>query len=100
MSCSCVDCPTCPLIKLEINSGNGFMIAEFNGYGVVAAILIIVFSITAPFVGILYNFSKTCRKKGMNGYLLSIDTMEFLKVRRNIYRIYPFKYFQPQLLSE
>jgi len=50
------------------------MIAEFNGYGVVAAILIIVFSITAPFVGILYNFSKGCRKKGMNRYLLSIDT--------------------------
>ncbi|XP_011332296.2 NPC intracellular cholesterol transporter 1 homolog 1b [Ooceraea biroi] len=48
MPCSCVDCPTCPVIKLKINSGNGFMIGNFNGYGVMAAILIVAFSIAIP----------------------------------------------------
>jgi len=71
MPCSCVDCPTCPLIKVETNSDNGFMINEFNGYGIVAAILIIAFSMAASFVGILY--SKRRREKSMNEYPFSVD---------------------------
>ncbi|KAL6255124.1 hypothetical protein P5V15_013454 [Pogonomyrmex californicus] len=45
-ACSCVDCPTaCPFTKLEINSQKMFTIGKLNGYGVIAAILVVVITI-------------------------------------------------------
>lgn len=91
MPCSCVDCPTCPVIKLEINSDNGFKIGMFNGYGVVAAILIVVLSVTFPFVNIPYKLLVIrCRKKkGMDEFPLSDRSMlAFAKVLFNISHVY------------
>jgi len=73
------------------------MIDEFNGYGIVAAVLIIAFSIAASFVGILYNSSKRRRKKGMKStfdrWNLGFHHIMNVKARRNIRRIYLPKYF-------
>ncbi|CAL1681672.1 unnamed protein product [Lasius platythorax] len=64
IACSCVDCPTaCPFKKLEIDS-NTFMIGEFNGYGVIAAILVVVFTIVTS---VMYGLLKGYRKKGSSG---------------------------------
>ncbi|GAB1859492.1 Niemann-Pick C1 protein [Camponotus japonicus] len=57
--CSCVDCPTaCPFTKLEIVKDT-FMIGKFNGYGVIAAIFVVVFTIIASFIyGLLLRINK------------------------------------------
>ncbi|EFN63960.1 Niemann-Pick C1 protein [Camponotus floridanus] len=57
--CSCVDCPTaCPFTKLEIVKDT-FMIGKFNGYGVIAAICVVVFTIIASFIyGLLLRINK------------------------------------------
>ncbi|XP_071646320.1 NPC intracellular cholesterol transporter 1 homolog 1b [Temnothorax longispinosus] len=61
IACSCVDCPiACPFIELEIESNNTFMIGDVNGYGVIAAILVILIPIVAGFT---YALLKN-RKKG------------------------------------
>ncbi|KAL6429081.1 hypothetical protein ACFW04_008102 [Cataglyphis niger] len=65
IACSCVDCPTaCPFVELKIDSDNTFMIGEFNGYGIIAAILIVVLTILASFVYCLYGLLMSCCKKG------------------------------------
>ncbi|XP_070161109.1 NPC intracellular cholesterol transporter 1 homolog 1b [Polyergus mexicanus] len=65
IACSCVDCPiACPSIKFEIDSNNIFMIGKFNGYAVIAAILVVVLTIVASFV---YGLLMCCRKKGSSG---------------------------------
>lgn len=66
--CSCVDCPTaCPFTKLEIVKDT-FMIGKFNGYGVIAAIFVVVFTIIASFIyGLLLRINKN--RKGMNNFL-------------------------------
>ncbi|KAL0126706.1 hypothetical protein PUN28_005221 [Cardiocondyla obscurior] len=59
-ACSCVDCPTaCPSTKIEIKPEDTFMIGEFNGYGVVAAIVVVLITII---VGGTYTLLRKCRK--------------------------------------
>ncbi|XP_018394267.1 PREDICTED: Niemann-Pick C1 protein-like [Cyphomyrmex costatus] len=59
--CSCVDCPiACPFVQLDINENNTFMIGEFNGYGVIAAVLVILITII---IGGIYTVIKK-RKNG------------------------------------
>lgn len=59
MVCSCVDCPTaCPFTKLNIKSDDTFMIGEFNGYAVIAAILVILITIVA---GGTYSLLRNCK---------------------------------------
>ncbi|XP_066583703.1 NPC intracellular cholesterol transporter 1 homolog 1b-like isoform X2 [Prorops nasuta] len=49
VACSCVDCPSaCPLMQLSFDLNNPYMIFNFNGYGVIAAIVILIFSILVP----------------------------------------------------
>jgi len=68
MPCSCVDCPiACPFMKLEIES-NTFMIGEFNGYGVIAAIVVVLVTIVASGT---YTLHKTC-KKGMTNKKINL----------------------------
>ncbi|XP_032670245.1 NPC intracellular cholesterol transporter 1 homolog 1b-like isoform X2 [Odontomachus brunneus] len=63
IACSCVDCPTaCPVIKLEIDTSSTFLIGELNGYGVVAAIGLLVVTIIAFAVG---GLLRKYRKKGV-----------------------------------
>lgn len=67
MICSCVDCPiACPFTKLDLKLNdlklNTFMIGEFNGYGVIAAILVILITILIGGICMLF---KNRRKKGM-----------------------------------
>ncbi|XP_011865983.1 PREDICTED: Niemann-Pick C1 protein-like [Vollenhovia emeryi] len=58
--CSCVDCPiACPVTKLNVVD-DMFMIGDLNGYGVVAAILVILITIVA---GGTYTLCRN-RKKG------------------------------------
>ncbi|KAF7384137.1 hypothetical protein HZH66_012387 [Vespula vulgaris] len=67
LSCSCVDCPTaCPVTKLKIDSDN-FTILGKNGYGIVAAI-VIVFVTTVVIAIYLYLtiFKKISKKLGFN----------------------------------
>lgn len=64
IACSCVDCPSaCASTKLEINGKSTFMIGNFNGYGVVAAIVIVV--VTAAFTGFV-SFRRYRYMKGTN----------------------------------
>ncbi|KYN10247.1 PREDICTED: Niemann-Pick C1 protein-like isoform X1 [Trachymyrmex cornetzi] len=59
--CSCVDCPiACPFVELDIDTNDTFMIGEFSGYGVIAAILVILITII---VGGIYTVIKK-RKNG------------------------------------
>ncbi|XP_036144455.1 NPC intracellular cholesterol transporter 1 homolog 1b [Monomorium pharaonis] len=45
-ACSCVDCPiACPYIELKIKDSDSFRIGEFNGYGVIAAIVVVLITI-------------------------------------------------------
>lgn len=58
MACSCVDCPiACPLTKLN-KSNNLFMIGDFNGYGIIAAILVVIITII---IGAIYSLCKNCK---------------------------------------
>nr|XP_012232256.1 PREDICTED: Niemann-Pick C1 protein-like isoform X2 [Linepithema humile] len=60
--CSCVDCPSsCPFTKWEIDSNDTFTIGDFNGYGVIAAIVIVALTILSSAT---YVLVKTFWKKG------------------------------------
>ncbi|XP_072764565.1 NPC intracellular cholesterol transporter 1 homolog 1b isoform X2 [Anoplolepis gracilipes] len=62
IACSCVDCPSaCPFVKLEIDPNKTFMIDEFNGYGIIAATLVIILTIV---IGFIYGVLKGYRQKG------------------------------------
>lgn len=63
--CSCVDCPiACPFTRLEIDEDNTFMIGKFNGYGIIAAICVVVFTIVASFIyGLLLYINRSRKGK-------------------------------------
>ncbi|XP_014484242.1 PREDICTED: Niemann-Pick C1 protein-like [Dinoponera quadriceps] len=62
MACSCVDCPSaCASTKLDLGTGNIFKIGDLNGYGIVAAILVLVVTII---VSIGYGLVMKYQKKG------------------------------------
>lgn len=68
MACSCVDCPVaCPFTKLKVDDDT-FVIGEFNGYGVVAAILVVLITIVAGGIYTLLNI----RKKGINSRKINL----------------------------
>jgi len=73
MPCSCVDCPiACPFTKLDIKSEDTFIIGNFNGYGVVAAILVVLITIVTSGLYTLYIFKKN-RKKGINSKKIDLS---------------------------
>jgi len=59
-------------MKLDIKSEDTFIIGNFNGYSIVAAILVVLITIVTSGVYTLYILFKN-RKKGMNSKKIDLS---------------------------
>jgi len=64
-------------MKLDIKSKDTFMIGTFNGYGVVAAILVVLITIVTSGLYTLYTLFKN-RKKGMNSKKIDLSLIYWI----------------------
>ncbi|XP_020288824.1 Niemann-Pick type protein homolog 1B-like [Pseudomyrmex gracilis] len=63
-ACSCVDCPIiCPVIEWERNWAKDFMIGKLNGFGIIAAILVVLVTVVGSATIATYSVVQRCRNK-------------------------------------